>query len=782
MSKVVDYADVRVYGTHETFPFVKDPFYVATDFPWQYGNPNWKDNLSLITDFDLQAIYPAPIVVPHNQTKEGYTLSDCGGGALPSLEWSAEGGTPLDFRCSQPWGFNEIYNSSTQAEADGAVTEAVAQVACQGLLCFWSRYDQNQAFTAEPEQNPYTTWFFYVGAGDNEIIYSVAIVQGRAIVSREDPSGLPVPPKELQIAPVSGDVYAATWGKPDPEEYGSGTGDPYRTPSELKESYNTLEVRLIGGRISFRINGQHPVIVFEEDRLDESSDPLWQIMQVRVRAIKYVRFACSAHPLKWTRTPVFVSQEIQIGFTSTNHTTEDIIPAGHVPDDWDVFIYQPDSSLDGPIIYYCLQFEGPLDGTYRQQEYSDTVAAVRAVNIPYTPVVIGFTGAGRPASPEIVSVSHQFDINTLTVESQMSGHYQNNHPLVLPTGGLGTWAMWSRFTGQTGVTVDLARTNKAGNLGPIMRAFTGFYNTSSDTSGADGDSRTAINGLSRMIQTQNPRFALPWMDGWNVFYAIAYFAQLGGIDLSQMAFSHLVPPTPFEDYGDEDGQPAYFLPVGSGGSYLTRFSGINLDVAMMKIAYSIGYMLFPDVFGFLQFRKFRVPLGVKRDFYESDRASEISGFSGYGGLAGLEGAQWARVSKDMSQVRSDAIVVGVRAFAPKYDPIVYKLTDEGVVFDQNAFNHLGYRNASVWMDSQFASESFALDAVTAMHAFTRMPGYSVNLQTWLQPDIFPLDVIRFQSFRFGTDWTRLMVTGVKHTVSKEPGSTVIQALYVPVFA
>src|SRR4051812_6188683 len=66
--------NVFMYFPQERFAYVEEPFFVATDFPWQHGPVNWgEDSSHFVSDYDLQAIYPAPMFVPHHQCKDPNT-------------------------------------------------------------------------------------------------------------------------------------------------------------------------------------------------------------------------------------------------------------------------------------------------------------------------------------------------------------------------------------------------------------------------------------------------------------------------------------------------------------------------------------------------------------------------------------------------------------------------------------------------------------------------------------------------------------------------------------
>jgi hypothetical protein len=188
---------------------------------------------------------------------------------------------------------------------------------------------------------------------------------------------------------------------------------------------------------------------------------------------------------------------------------------------------------------------------------------------------------------------------------------------------------------------------------------------------------------------------------------------------------------------------------------------------MVRLAYAIGYLLFFDANGMLQFRKFRIPGGVRRTFYESD--------------TGAPNGCWnLMVSRDMEDVRNSVTVVGVDAFGPLWNPIVAHRQDDASIHYPFAPNYIGWEQPLVWSDSQFANLSFASAAADALFAFLRHPGEVVQFTTWLQPDLYPLDVIAIEAPRFGTMWKRYLVVGIEHRVhSGALGETTIVARYIP---
>lgn len=772
---VAEFASAGMTAPQSRFPFVQKPFYTHTDFPWQNGVLVWRTNVDFISDYDGQYIYPAPLAVYHDQGGGYYYDGEDPG---PSVGWTNVGNLPFSFRENKPHSFTEFHLKQTAADADYGLFAAEAEVACMGVTYLWSRTDQEAKDTLDPSAKKFTTFRVGVGWGNDRVLYSVRYTgQGEVKIAKSLDQGATW--IELETLRQQGE-YEAAWGLPNESgAEGSGTGSGGSGGEEGKDAprdMNYLEFRLIAGRMMIWTGSNGPY-VYDEHRFNADGGAIVTINSLHVRAYKFTSFACSGHPTKWKTECIYDSPEIPIGFYSESIQQPYIDPAGVVPDGWFATIYESYAgSLYGPIVTYRMVVGGPIAGYYNGEPYADFCAAVRAVSLFWSPQIYFNPAAPIQTLPEAITVTHEFDMNTLQINSGGNLIFNNNRPRNLGPWGYGTFGEWLRATGQVAIDVYMTRTTPSGSIPPGVRTFAGYGNTIGEISAEYEGSYFTMHLADRKRQLMNPRFALPWLDGWNVYYAMAYLAQLGGVDISDMTFSPYVPNVPFgpgSDLGSPEG-PSYYLPVGDAGSILTRFSGQNLWEVMSKIAYAIGYMLFFDANGQLQFRKFTMPAGLKRSFYESDRASAAQP----GG--GLEGCWSMAVTKDMGEVRNVSITIGMEAFT-KYRPIVFKWVDGDSIYTPTAFNHLGYENAAVWMDSQFGNEAFAYFASYEMFRFLRIPGYAVTFTTWLQPDIFPLDMIGVQSPKLGTYGLRFMVTSVRHHVDKNRGESTITARYIPDF-
>ncbi len=638
-------------------------------------------------------------------------------------------------------------------------------------------------------------FFIGVGSGSGLQQYRVLVIEGHdPILYRENDSGgwtklrsLPwgggqsqnkvQQDQNLQIATTVPYLFPSTFSA-------------NQTESEWLPAQKQFEVRLLGGRLQFRMNAGDEAYYVDDLRIGDDGVVIDRLNFARIRATYVSSMVCSMHPMKFRANARYSSPEIPIGFASDNFSGVAIDYAGNgqVPGAWNVLLDEAESELRGPTVQYGLNLKSPtIEDRYKGIEYVNDAPVIRAVHLAWDPVIYPTFPQATVVSPERIVTRSIFNLDDLTVAWDGEKWFNANGDKLLPDGTLGAWGQWSQRNGQRAAEVNLARTLASGGMSQYYRVFTGYAHTNgsvlmnptSEIAGAGSMAGTHFRmGMAdRRIQLLSDEFALPWMDGWNYFYAIAYLAQLAGVSLDDMAFAGLVPEVPFgpgSDLGTQDGQPAPYLPVGDGGTVQTRYTGLAPWAIMQKLAYAIGFMLYFDAFGRLDTRKFRIPTGIKRSFYESDVASTAQA----GG--GMEGCRNVQTDKDHSVVRNQTVIAGINAFAPLYDPIVVKYSDDDSIRNPLAFNHLGYRQRFAWVDSQFADPYFADQAAQKMHAYLRTPAITVNFETnWLQPDIFPIDVIMFQSSKTGTSWLPMLVTSVIHDVTIDTARSIISARYIP---
>lgn len=198
---------------------------------------------------------------------------------------------------------------------------------------------------------------------------------------------------------------------------------------------------------------------------------------------------------------------------------------------------------------------------------------------------------------------------------------------------------------------------------------------------------------------------------------------------------------------------------------------------MTRIAQSIGYLIYFDVYGRLHFRKYRqaVTYFPRRIFFEDDRTSEW--YRGYTGPGGEEGMKQVVMTREVGEVRNISIVVGVDMLKPRYAPVVAWAHDPNSWMDPSSPNFLGFENPAVWIDSMFASPSFAKKAAEVMFQTLRAAPVTVTFRTWLQPDLYPLDQIRVISRSL--PFLYLTITEIQHVVTKDDSYSVITGRVLP---
>lgn len=792
--RVDDAAQVAMWAPQARFDYVKSPFFIWSDSPWQSGPAMLERNDGFISDYDLQVVYPRPLRVPVNlRLKPGIDtpydqdwarLQPPSGDqrhyfrSLEEIEVkpSAEHDAPYNdvFKVNYTPLFTQFgeLNAPISTRAVTMAMKDTKTVALEaalsdtyGITVYALTLFQQQTenanggniATTNPSED-YELWIgVTIGAGEDAIDYAIRSEANTDVGIYRRAAGEADFGLVQRLAPGNLNISAGV-----ASTYGGFPGIP-------------IDFRVIAGRLQIRLGDSQIPAYFDESRINNDGEPISKITRVWWRHRKLNQVVIHLFKLKWPSADVsLISSEIPIGFYSESFEGARIDAAGPDADAWEATVDTENSELTGPIVIYKLDFDGPNDGSHKGQQYSDAPFAVRSVDLIWSPVVKRNPSFALYPRPEGVEVTHAFNPGDLTIRSSGSLFFSNNKPQIKPTGENIFWGEWMANYGQVALEIALQRTITGipNSLSVPFKVFTGYGHTRGEVHARGGSSQFVMHFEDRVRQIRSPRFALPWMDGWNIYYAFAYLAQLGGVSIEDLAFKHLVPPVPFgegSDLGNGEGGGAYYLPVGAAGAALTRFSGLGLWEIMGRMAFAIGYMRFFNVNGQLDLRKFRIPSGVRRFFYESDRAS-----------GGLEGCWEVHAAKDMDEVRSEVVIVGIDAFAPKWEPIGVKYSNDGIIYNPRQVNHLGYSDPFVWIDSQFADPHYADEAGFETMRFLQVPGFDVTLTTWLQPDIFPLDMIVLQSFMTGSAWTRLAVMQIKHTKFHDgPGSSIITGRLIP---
>jgi hypothetical protein len=562
-------------------------------------------------------------------------------------------------------------------------------------------------------------------------------------------------------------------------QYAPNTGDD---PNAGDPPVHTIYVKVMGGLMQVTIDSDVTPYVWTLDLADSVGEPDWVIDWWQMIAFDILMVEWSVHATKWRASAAIASNEINLGFVpSSGQLSTMLLRAHYLPtyrqSDGSAAPYtnyvhvgfRPDGtgadletwSVNGVLYQYLLTINNIETGTWKGFAYADFTAAVHAVTIDFAastyskvqaPTVLGTLGA--PPNPQSIEITKTFDLDRLTITSTCAMTFRNF---------TGLWTNWNNngivdMHGHMAAQVNLG----IGAYGTTRSEFLGIWNTrfTNDWKGGGNDDVTIFgDDISLMLRV--PAFNLPWMDGWNVYYALAFLAAMGGITLNQLAFATYVPANPYDPSPGLVQQ--YYLPTGPAGTALTRFTGGQLiwDI-MLKIAQSIGFMLFFGVDGYLYFFKFGlvgIPSIVKTFNY-------VAG--AYGGGAGLDEIFMGTYESGLYETRNSVTVIGVSALGPLWNPIVAWDTDTDSVYNDYVWNYKGYFDPTVWVDNIFADQAFAGVAAESLLNFLRLPDKSLKFSTWYPGDIgvYPNMFINIVNPRSSASNFTFFVVGTHVTVGK----------------
>jgi len=264
--------------------------------------------------------------------------------------------------------------------------------------------------------------------------------------------------------------------------------------------------------------------------------------------------------------------------------------------------------------------------------------------------------------------------------------------------------------------------------------------------------------------------APPDMDLWNHYYAMRWIANFCGITDAQLGFINMVPS---DRYGvsPNDLNP-YFLPAGDGGQPWTprdrTIPAITLAEMIRRVT---GFVLFVDSYGYLQYYQFIPP----------DQQTPVMTYSMYN--TGTQqnpdemfGFSFRASTRD---TRNQLALVGIDAYGPDWSPIVEKREDMNSIFTPPGYippaNYCGYKKPLVWMDSRFANSDFASKAADQIFAIADLPDYTCSVNAWLQPGVYPMDVMMVDYPRANTFGIPFVVTEVSNVLSLAGSNLVMQS-------
>jgi hypothetical protein len=847
---------VKMMPVHAAFPYPTIPAFSYTDFCYEFGPAN-SDGSSIETNSEVEAIYPRPVFVPHNNFALGRTdpTPPVHNTSLPTWNWSedvAPAGT-LTFMGQiwlTPWIKSTWTDEPAKALFYGHVTSPAGSanvrhdyipanntisIRCgagvsgdvsdmQGFYLqlgaemdsrteTWTStsgvWSHAYSFAAPSDPQPYVLLSIGLGnQGSSTPTKWIVIVRSMtgAVVIYESTSAYATTKKLREILPdakpgdISGSRSFAYHGYGDGYTNGEGFG-------------KTIHAKFINGCLSITGLGTAEAVSLNNLTLGSDSKPVNTIKQVAVKALGIRGLFVGFAPMKFMKTARFTSGLINTGTNPSTVTS--VIHYGF--NEYKVGVGGRVNSLIGPTatatttivatqVSYILDFISTLTGTYNNVQYADLVQTVKAVTINIKEHVIDPIGNTVYLYPESAVVDQIFDINQLTIVGSAVLVFNSFKSLDALYGTQPFyWGEFSQNSGHVAIQIDMAVDYYDPSLGENsspydttgwVTVFTGYGNTVSDTIKGEGGAadKYIMHCSDRMIAMKNPKYALPWMDGWNVYYMAAFVANVSGVKKgtssadSDMVFYDKIPSDPYQD---SPGGGSYFLPVGTGGHPLVRFQGGEApwNVYGRTLA-PYGYLRYFNAQGKFDVKPFKLSNAT-----QPYRIFGLVDTLGGGTNPNINSVIFQNtVHRDLSEVRNSIILLGIAAYNGNWDYIAYQAQDLNSIyggndadpFFLNGGNYVGFKQEFVWKDSQFATQQYIADAALGTFNILKYPSITCITKTWLQPDIFPEMRIGVYDVKSGLydrnagAFLELMVMRVKHVVRKgEVPITTLGTRFVP---
>ena len=267
----------------------------------------------------------------------------------------------------------------------------------------------------------------------------------------------------------------------------------------------------------------------------------------------------------------------------------------------------------------------------------------------------------------------------------------------------------------------------------VHRRMTGLCGYVMEWGSADGDRSYRLHAYDRSMQLKSPAGVmvanLPYMDGWCIYKAMRFLANYAGVTDAALAF-------PICDCDSDSDPPCghYLLPKGDEFHPLVKFpAGMYAWECMQRLQKYVGYVMYFDGSGYLQFYQWipSAPGPYKKIFNETGTFDRTR--------PRLDELRTVGRTRDMRGVRNDVLIIGIDP--ETWDPIVAHNQDLDSVHNINAPNYMGYRSSMVWADDMFATAAYASQALDSLWNYLRTPHDVIGLEGWMQPDLYPLDVI-----------------------------------------
>jgi hypothetical protein len=730
------------------FPAQTQPAIAMTDFMRDL-TPNAvaaRDRFKI--DPQLHCGFAQPIFIPHNQVSgaSGVVFVDDGDHLLagvPNVTWSAitiTGSYAGQAFANKSW-FTQEYDIK-DATGDSADTLSVSATAtalmAQGFVLMLSR---NIFGGLDPTATTTPYWECRFTIGDR--LYSVrGGTTDFARLGRSDDGGATWKTLNAKLR-VGGNSVAHM-------------GNVY--PASNAELI-AVEVFTINSKLMVSVGGAASAIVLQ---LPDPT-PYPTVTEVTVNAAYFSQFGWHLHPYKFACVATMTSAQKQLGFlpTSLLYSVTSVVgghnlaDGAHYTEIGSTITVGTDGGLSATP-QYDLMIENPPAtlSPYAGTAYANKTAAISRVTLrtpslsrvyPYTP---------QPVVPQEIVESISFDPSSLQIRHSLSITMDNFKGI--------DW-LWQQYGirgyGNQHIAFRCGWQHMQGGPdgGIGWQHFYGYATSYQFSRGSGGAARLTMSCTDQMQQLEDVLIAAPAdVDGFNHYSAMALYLMNAGITPLQMAFAHLVPTISgrtllsepggaIDPYGVAPGDPTpggYTLPYGTGMHPWTPIDRTLPILALLQPIQKVtGYLLYVDAFGFFRYEPWIPPsaIGPKRTFTET----ATDGWGQPGGA--LTEMFDLTITSSTDSTRNQTILVGIDAFGPEWAPIVEKRRDEPSIFtapgDLPPRNHISYPKSVIWTDARFANPQFASDSADRLHAMVRLPDYTANFSCWLQPDLFPMDVI-----------------------------------------
>lgn len=308
--------------------------------------------------------------------------------------------------------------------------------------------------------------------------------------------------------------------------------------------------------------------------------------------------------------------------------------------------------------------------------------------------------------------SQAFDLGTLTYSARANIVCDNHE---------GEW------TGASGYRAGYL---EAGINGDNWRRLTGWVSGISQSRNDPARETTfTLVGKEHWLQRRPVGIQGP-LDGYDIYAAIRFLAQLGGVR------DEFMTALPYTAPGRFAPSPYYHLPVGTSltGALFQFDPRTKIWDAMQQLARKVrGYLGF-DVFGHLQFHKWSVnALGGY------SQAFDVVPESYNGNLLYNQLKNTFNVRVNLNDIRSDITLGSIDPFT--WQPVFTHYHNEALVTDISNPAFLGNEDTEIEISNLLFDPAMQNTTMDALAYQTSLPGLTVYLDAYYQQRVFPLDIV-----------------------------------------